>query len=150
MTKEAKTRTYEIGEILPIQVPFSYQGTKYVLCEADGEASERYALTVTPTELQLDAQGNPRSASTEGWIKSRRLLVHLCSYTVEVDGSGEPKRDDNDRLIPKARVPMEQVSKWPNRLVKQLFETAKEISELDEQEEEGPLDEQSGIGDGSG
>lgn len=86
-------------------------GQQYVLREADGEASTRYAnARLKYTEVQGD-----RVVAVDGMADTEPLLVSMCLFTPD----GRP-------------VPLVVIRKWPGRVQRSLFDRAKRISDIDQ------------------
>lgn len=103
-----------------IEVPVSLEGKKYVLREADEDTATAYRNATIAGAKMEDGQvtGMP---SNLGGVQS--LLVSRCLFPLDKDGAPLPNS-----------VARKTVMGWPSRVVKPLFEKAKEISELDEDE----------------
>jgi len=97
-----------------IEVPFRHAGVDYVLREATGEAARQYRNAVIAC-TQFNSDGKPMSIKNVANVEP--LLVHLCSFQAGKMG---------------AQVSLDKVKSWPARMVKRLFDKAKEISHLDE------------------
>lgn len=98
------------------RVPVSIAGRNYLLEEADGETGELY-------QNRMAAAGKLQDGKVVGIgdiASIQSLLVSRCLW--EADNDGKPIR----------RVPHATVKAWPNRIVKQLFDRAMEISDLSE------------------
>jgi hypothetical protein len=107
----------DIFDNLIAEVPVKIQGVDYILREADGEVSTIFQnAQIEGTTFNSAGE----TLSVKGLANIQPILVSLCLYTT----------DD----IP-IRVPINKVKSWPSRTVKLLFERAKEISLLNEQEE---------------
>lgn len=123
--------TLNFEDLTPIQIPVKYQGNTYLLCEANGEAGTRYRNAVFSA---LRATDGGETYGLKGFASVQPLLVHLCLYEAEVVPGTSPEeyrlcRDENKNPI---RVSQDIVEAFPNRMLVQLFERAKEISELGE------------------
>lgn len=106
----------DLGDISLIEIPYTIGGVQYVLREASGEAACSYRNAVfRATELGPD--GKPSKIGNMADVEP--LLVSLCLF------------NDQGR-----RLNSNELKKWPNRIVKTLFQKVKEISELEEQPEE--------------
>lgn len=110
-----------------IEQPVRIEGKLYKLREASGAAACKYRdALLSQTELGADGKAGKIKVNTE----TEPLLVSLCLF----DPEGNP-------------VPLATVMGWPSRVIKQLYNRAKEISELDEKEkkaEEGKENPTSG------
>lgn len=100
-----------------IEIAVTLSGEQYTLREADGEAGAQFENAkfqgakideVTNTVVSLPNLGDQAS-----------LLVSLCLF-------------DKDNNL----VPLETVRSWPDRVVTPLYKKAREISGLDEDDEE--------------
>jgi len=98
-----------------IEIPITIGGEDYVLREASGDAGCKYRNALLACTTLTD--GKP--SRIEGMADVEPLLVSLCLFTQ----GGRPV------TVPKVRS-------WPSRVVKALFEKIKEISDLDEEEED--------------
>lgn len=101
-------------DLTPTTVPVRISGADYVLKEASGAVATTWRNSVFRS-TKVDANGRP--SSYEGIAEAEPLLVSLCLH------------DANGKL-----VPIQTVKSWPARIQKSLFEKAKEISGLDEEE----------------
>jgi hypothetical protein len=118
----------------PIEIPVTIGDTNYILMEASGDSSAKFRnMMLNNTEL---VDGKPTKVTNYANVES--YLVFLCLRYADGD-----KKDK--------QVPHEVVKRWPARVVKKLYETAKEISELDEDDddEEQAKNEVSDTTDGS-
>jgi len=108
------TTELNFDDLTPIEIPVRIQGKNYVLREASGDAACRYRNAVLAC-AQLTPEG--KAVSVRNLADVEPLLVSLCLF----DEKGNP-------------VSVNQVRKWPARVVKALYEKAKEISDLDLEE----------------
>lgn len=106
----------DFSDLTVIEIPVNISGEKYFLREASGEAACNYRNAVLKC-TKLGPEGKP--SSMEGIASVEPLLVSLCL----VDSEGK-------------RVPESLVKSWPSRVVKVLYDKAKEISELDDDTDE--------------
>lgn len=104
------------GDLTPIEVTVQIGSIRYTLREATSEAAARYRNHVMASTT-FGSDGKPTGVRGLGDLQP--LLVHLCLF---IEGT------DN-------HVPLDMVKGWPERIVKPIFERAKEISELSEEEE---------------
>lgn len=96
-----------------IRVPVTIGDKHYVLQEASGEATAKYRnALLESTKLGPDG----KAVSVKGLADVEMLLISLCLE----DGQGK-------------QVPVSVLKTWPNRILKTLFDKAKEISELTEE-----------------
>jgi len=99
-----------------VEIPVKLNGADYVLREADEETAAMFN-NARLAGIRLE---DGKMAGLPSDIASlQSLLVSRCLFTVSPDGS-------------KSRVDRGIVKGWPSRVVKPLFERAKEISDLDE------------------
>lgn len=101
-------------DLTPTTVPVRIAGQDYLLKEASGAVATTWRNSVFRS-TKVDSNGRP--SSYEGIAEAEPLLVSLCLY------------EANGKL-----VPIQTVKSWPARIQKALFEKAKEISGLDEEE----------------
>ena len=104
---------------IPVKLP---DGKDYTLREADEEAARRYQ-NARFASVKLGTEG--KGSSVTGMADCESQLVSFCLF------------DTNDR-----NVKLETVRKLPYRVHNQLFETIKEISELDRDDTLTSLKEQ--------
>jgi hypothetical protein len=95
-----------------IEVPVSIEGKKYTLREASGGAAIQYRNAMLAS-TKLGPGGTVTSVS--GMANIEPLLVSLCLF------------DEKGKRVSEATI-----KNWPSRVLKTLFDRAKEISELDE------------------
>ena len=109
-------------DIAPRDVQVKVGGESFVLKEASGGAVTRYRNEqLKYTKLDPET-GKP--VSVEGIVSTEPLLVSLCLFKVGPDGT-----------TTNTNVPLSQILSWPNRVQKNLFETVKKISGIDEEED---------------
>jgi len=107
------TQPIDLGDLSFIEIPYKIGGKIYTLKEASGDAACAYRNALFKnTELGPDGKARKigNMADTEP------LLVSWCLY----DANGH-------------RVAVQGVRNWPAKVVKTLFEKAKEISNLEEE-----------------
>ena len=112
----------------PTRLPVKIDGVEYTLQEANGKAACIYRNTMLKCS-KLGPSG--KVSSVEGLADVEPLLVSLCLF----DSANNP-------------VSLEKVLSWPSRIIKPLFENAKQISELEEEDEDKAKNEQSDTTDG--
>src|SRR5215475_1087381 len=100
-----------------IEVPVKIGTTHYVLREADENAARVFRNAAVRGAKMNDG----KVVGIDGVGDIQSLLLSLCLF--EKLPTGEPKN------IP---VLLQVVRSWPSRIVKPLFDKAKEISQLDE------------------
>lgn len=104
-----------------IEVPVTIAGKKYVLREAS-EATAAVYRNASIAGAKLEDGKLSEMPKNLGGIQS--LLVSRCLLACDTE-TGEAVNP----------VSREIINDWPSRIVKPLFEKAKEISELDEDED---------------
>ena len=100
--------------------PVEIGDKKYLLKEANGDASARYRNFLF-SQTKLGPGGKPQSIGS--MADAEPLLVSLCLW--------EPGEKENQCK----RVDLALVKSWPSRVVKALYNKAKEMSDLDEEED---------------
>jgi hypothetical protein len=108
----------DFNELETIEVPVKYKKKEYVLVEASGEAVVKYRNKMSKC-AKLSSGG--KVAEVTDLASVEPYLVSLCLF--EIDG---------DKRKP---VSVQTVEKFENRVMKKLYETAKRISNIDEDEE---------------
>ena len=120
------TDGFDFFDLSVREVPVGILGKRYLLREASEGAAARYRNAMLKA-TKLGPDGKP--ISLDGMADAAPLLVSLCLFEVY-----EHQGVSKDRP-----VLLSTVVSWPSRVVKPLFEKAKEISELDEDETEETL-----------
>jgi hypothetical protein len=109
---------FDFSDLTPIAIPVvGPDGENYILKEATGRAAKIYN-NARIEGVMLEA-GQPKTIKGIGGLEP--LLVSLCLWA------------DNDRP-----VTQQFIEGWPSKVVKKLYNKAKEISDLDEEEKESP------------
>jgi hypothetical protein len=103
---------FDISDIQPIEIPFEYNGVKYLLKEANGAAAKRFKNERTN---RLKYGPNGKLESLKDIADLAPMLVTLCVTTEKG-----------------AAIPQTVIEQWPDKLVQRLFLKAKEISGFDE------------------
>jgi len=101
-----------------IEIPVEIGDKRYILREANGVVACKYRNAI----LACAKMEGGKAAGFEGLADVEVLLVSLCLFRVQEDGSTTP-------------IAIKDVQGWPNRVVKTLFTKAQEISELQEGED---------------
>jgi hypothetical protein len=101
-----------------IEVPVKIQGKTYTLREANGDAAVAYRNA----SLRGMTLEDGKVKKLDGIASVEPLLVSMCLFFIDDDGVEK----NVDELT---------VRSWPGRVVKAIFNKAKEISELDEEED---------------
>jgi hypothetical protein len=107
-------------DLQPIQKTVKVGETNYILKEASAATAAQYRSACVRAARMQDG----KVVGMEGIGEVEPLLVSLCLF--ETNKEGQIFRS----------VPITTVKSWRARIVKILFEKAKEISELDEKETE--------------
>lgn len=112
---------FEDLEPIAIRVPIGKKS--YILREATGDDAckwRKYLFRSTKME------GGKPIMSMETLADSEPLLLSYCMHEEYTDKDGQTKERKVDLAVIRA---------WPNRVIRPLFEKAKAISALDEQDE---------------
>lgn len=117
----------DFGDLKPVEIPVSIQGKQYVLREASGDAACRFRNAVAKS-YKLTPDG--KAVAIDGLPDVEPLLVSMCLYVPGADGKLVVKA--NGDVDQKTLVPIATIRGWPSSVMKKLFEKAKAISELGE------------------
>lgn len=98
----------DLSDLTPIEVPFEYLGTQYVLKEATGAAAKRYN-NERSNRLEYNSEG--KVIGTKDMADIVPMLVASCVYTI----AGNP-------------IPQSVIETWPDRLLKRLYQTIRKVS----------------------
>lgn len=104
---------YDDG-IIQGEFAFKLKGVSYVLREPTEDANIRFRAAQFKGAKMVDGRF---STDLERMTESQSLLVSLCVY------------DSADKLVPQSTV-----RTWPSRVIKDLFNRAKKMGGLDEEE----------------
>lgn len=96
------------------EIKYTIAKANYILKEADGDVVRQYR-NATFRGVTLGDSGKPQRIDAAGDVET--FLVSLCLY----NGDGKT-------------VPLHTVRSWPSRISKALFEKAKDISDLGEED----------------
>ena len=107
-----------------IEVPVMLGGKSFVLKEATGAAACKYRNAMLGHTV-LGESGKP--VSIKGMADIEPLLVSLCLFEIITN-------EDSDQIVEK-QLTVKDVGKWPAKVVTSLFEKAKEISNLSDEED---------------
>jgi hypothetical protein len=108
-----------------VEVPVKIRNEDYILKEADGNVACQYRNASTRCARMNDG----KVTGVDGVADVEPFLVSLCLFKVLSTGARVP-------------VDVKVVRSWPSRIIKPLFDRAKEISKLDEDDSEVSLTEQ--------
>jgi hypothetical protein len=112
---------FDLGDLEPKSVSYKIGGKPYQLREASSAAAAKFRnASISGAKL---ADGKIVGIGNVGDVEP--LLVSLCLFQLGTDGVW-------------ATVPLDTIKSWPARIVKPLFEMAKEISQLDDAREPPP------------
>lgn len=103
---------YDFGDTKLKERKYTVDGVKYLLREASGEVATAYQ-NAKLNYLKFGEKGKIDSA--KGVANTEAYLVSMCLFTAA----------DNKA------VPIAIIKAWPNRIQKTLFKVAKEIGEID-------------------
>ena len=106
----------DLGDISLIEIQYTIGGVDYILKEASGDAACQYRNALFK-DIQLGPEGKPSKIGNMADVEP--LLVSLCLFNPEG-----------------RKIAVDSIRKWPNRIIKQLFEKVKEISDLNEESDE--------------
>lgn len=111
---------FNFDDLTPQSVPVRYQGSKYILHEADADAAAKFR-NLALRNIKLTKDGSIDS-DLGGMADLEPYLVSLCLYEiVEGKQAAHP-------------VPLAVIRSWPSRIIKPLFMWVKENSGLDEKD----------------
>ena len=116
----------------PSHVDVSIDGKDYVLKEASASDAKEFRNAALKS-FRFGEDGGPESIVGDGVADADILLVSLCLYEKVENSEGETN------LI---KVKKALVNSWPARVVKGLFEKAKDISDLGEDSDKDSLTKQ--------
>lgn len=106
----------KFDDLLPKEMEFTYAGIKYVLTEASEAAAMQLRAGQFKNARMVDGK---IQAEVGDMSKSQALLVSLCLFQ-----AGPPRTP----------VSVDELRKWPTRVVKKYFTWIMEVSELNEGE----------------
>lgn len=121
MTHEA----LNFSDLALIEIPVKFPNKTYTLREASGDIATSYRNRAMACSKFGE---NGKIVAIEGMADLEPYLVHCCL----LDEEGN-------------RLPEAMIRNWPARIVKDLFNKAKEISGLDEESEESLLKQRESI-----
>lgn len=118
---------FDFGGLEPRSVPVKYEGKNYVLREASEDAHVKYRNAVLRAS-KLNEKGN--ISSMDGMADSEPILVAACLFEQYTDAKGAQR--ERPMLV-------NQILQWPTRVVKPLYEKAKEMSDINQDETKDQL-----------
>lgn len=103
-----------------VEVPVTVGGKDYVLLEIDGAGWAKYqsARDRTARVSSDTSRGVLQIRHGDGLPDTAFLLLHLCLFERAGPEAGAKLRP----------VPLDRIKGWPHRVIKPLFEKAREIS----------------------
>ena len=108
----------DVETLKPFAKDFKYEGVEYTLREASGGAVIEYDNAESNTRVYSPETG--KFVRFKDRAKLVPTLVSLC-ITKKSDGSD---------------VPLETVQKWPDRVLKKLYKTIRQVSDLEDSPDE--------------
>jgi len=126
---EIQSLVFDETDLAPVELPVKLGKVNYALLEADEDTAGKFR-TAAAKSIKFD-DGKMCGLGDVG--STQALLVSLCLYMADENGK-VPRRDDGTPDYSK-RVPESVVKKWKASVVKSIFETAKNISDLSEGED---------------
>lgn len=117
----------------PIEVPFKLFGRDYILREPSEDAAAKFRNA----NLKGLRMQDGKVSGAEGLADSQKLLLSQCLYYADKDGNLPLDKDGDPD--PRFLVAVQRVGKWPARVAKPIFERAKELGKLAEDETEESL-----------
>lgn len=115
MTADSTTDEIVFDSLDLIEVPVTLAGKKYVLIEADGETAAGMKNRIIRSSKVSD---EGKVTLGDGIADAEAFLVGQCLYRDESGG--------------RTRIGEATVRSWPARVVKALYERARQISGLDD------------------
>lgn len=110
-------------DLQPIEIPVKFRNRRFMLKEATGDAAVKYRNAMLES-TKLGPDGKP--VSVKGMANIEPYLVSLCLIELIAD------KDGKDRERPVSDTTLRG---WPNRVLKPLYDTCKEISALSEEDD---------------
>lgn len=116
----------DFSDLAPKQIKVKIKDKSYILLEASGDVAKRYKNACANVHKIV----NGRMAAIGNVADIEPKLVSWCLYHAEPDGSlplNKQGNADSSKLVPEMLI-----ASWPSRVQRTLFNTIKEISELNE------------------
>lgn len=122
----------------PIQVPRRLGNKAYIILEASESARVAYQ-NAGARAARFNSEGN--LSGVEGVANIEPLLVSLCLYEadftdIEDKSTYKLRLNQNGDPDSKYLVPVQVINKWPGRIVGAIFDTIKDISEMEKEDEQ--------------
>lgn len=105
----------DLGDLAPVEISCKIGGKPYLLREADAAGAAKYRNYMMACTRMTDG----KVTGVKDLADAEVLLVSLCLFHC----------DDKGMWV---TVPAATLKSWPARVLKPLFDKAKEISQLDE------------------
>lgn len=114
---------FDYSDLTPIEIPVTnLNGKNYILREADGDTGAKFKSR--SAQCMRMTEGKVSGVNDIGSLEP--YLLSLCMLQVSIHTDGETKHLKS--------VSEATIRSWPSKVVKKLFNKAKEISELNEEE----------------
>lgn len=114
-------------DITPLEVEVRVGKLDFVLREASGEAAVKYT-NAKLKRLTLGSDGKPSTFQGMGDLEP--YLVSLCLFTAKRE-----RPELNNQPLHEV-----EIRSWPHKVQKKLFEVAKQISEIDQDQSKEDLE----------
>lgn len=114
----------EIDTLAPVEIPVTIEGKKYKLREASESAATDYRNAQLMSMTVNENNDGNRIARVGKVIDTESILVASCLFQII----------QTDTNIIEKSVPVQEVRKWPHRVVSTLFKRAEMISALQKDE----------------
>jgi uncharacterized protein (UPF0128 family) len=118
------TNAMNFEDVTPIEIDVTIAGQSYVL----REATEQVAVVYRNAQLRALSLKDGKVSKVDNAANVEPLLVSLCLYKVNTD-------KDGNKVVSPTPVSLSVINGMRPRIVKQLYEKAKEISWLNEEAE---------------
>lgn len=116
-------------DLAVVEVPIKIGNNDYILREASEDAVCKYRNALLKS-TKLGPEGKP--SAIDGMADVEPLLVSFCLF----------EKYDHKGVQKERNVSLQTIRSWPSRIVTQLFDKAKEISEIEEKETPEELEKQ--------
>jgi hypothetical protein len=125
------THTFAFSGLEPVEIPFSWAGKNYVLREGSADVVSKFKNKLLSC-ARVGEDGDVKNAGMQGLGDLGPLLVAGCTFEKVETPSGTAYRQLNEATI----------RQWPERVVKELYEKASQITPMDDEETVESLDKQ--------
>lgn len=117
--------------------PVTIGKSRYLIVEADGAAGTEYR-NAGAKGIKFNAQGKP--CGIDGIVDAQLVLVSKCLFKLLTEDDGKKTlkswTDPKDGSVwYRQPVNLELVRSWPDRVTQGLFEKARELSGMNNEEE---------------